>query len=302
MSHVFAGIEAGGTKWVCMIANHPEDIRASTRLPTGEPDSTITAAIGFIKSQLPRLEDLQGIGIGSFGPLDLNQDSDTYGYLTTTPKPGWGHTDLLGKFKDEFDLPIGFDTDVNAAALGEHRWGAGQGLSDFIYLTVGTGIGGAAVSNHAVVHGMIHPEMGHLLIPHDWEKDPFPGICPYHGDCLEGLATGPAIKARWGEAAEKLPPDHPAWLLEAHYLGLGIANLVITLSPKRVILGGGVMEQAQLFPLIREQVNLHLGGYIPAGEITRTNQKYIVPPELGSQAGVLGAIALAQAAQANFPI
>jgi fructokinase len=301
MSKVFAGIEAGGTKWVCMIANHPEDIRATTHFHTGEPAGTIAAAIEFIKSQVPRPRDLHGIGIGSFGPVDMNRESDNHGYLTTTPKPGWGHTNLLSPFIKEFDVPIGFDTDVNAAALGEHRWGAGQGTSDFIYLTVGTGIGGAAVANHEVVHGMIHPEMGHMLIPHDWEKDPFPGVCPYHGDCLEGLATGPAIKARWRQAAEQLPPDHPAWLLEAHYLGLGIANLIVTLSPKRVILGGGVMEQAQLFPLIREEVHLLLAGYIAAEEITQVNDGYILPPELGSQAGVLGAIALAQEAQAKHP-
>jgi fructokinase len=301
MSKVFAGIEAGGTKWVCMIANHPEEIRATTRFQTGDPGSTIASAIAFIKSQVPRTEELRGIGIGSFGPVDLNRESDTYGYLTTTPKPGWGHTDLLSPFLENFDVPIGFDTDVNAAARGEHLWGAGQGLSDFIYLTVGTGIGGAAVANHEVVHGMIHPEMGHLFVTHDWEKDPFPGICPYHGDCLEGLATGPAIKARWGQAAEQLPPDHPAWQLEAQYLGLGIANLVVTLSPKRVILGGGVMDQTQLFPLIREQVRLLLAGYISAEEITQANEEYIVPPELGSQAGVLGAIALAQETEDRSP-
>jgi len=296
MSQVFAGIEAGGTKWVCMIANHPEDIRATVRFQTGEPESTIGSAIEFIKSNVNNPEDLRGLGIGSFGPLDLNRDSITYGYLTTTPKPGWAHTDLISSFGEQFNLPVGFDTDVNAAALGEYRWGAGQGLSDFIYLTVGTGIGGAAIANHKLIHGMIHPEMGHIFVPHDTERDPFPGICPYHGDCLEGLATGPAIQARWGQPAENLPPDHPAWQLEAHYLGLGIANLIATLSPQRVILGGGVMDQAQLFPLIREEVRNLLGGYISASEIMEANEEYIVSPVLGSQAGVLGAVALAQLA------
>ena len=296
MSQVFAGIEAGGTKWVCMIANHPEDIRATTRFQTGEPGGTISSVIEFIKSNVPDSENLLGIGIGSFGPLDLNRESKSYGYLTTTPKPCWANTDLINPFKMEFNLPIGFDTDVNAAALGEHRWGAGQGLSDFIYLTVGTGIGGAAIANQALIHGMIHPEMGHMLIPHDWDRDPFPGVCPFHGDCLEGLATGPAVQARWGQPADQLPPDHPAWQLEAHYLGLGISNLIATLSPQRVILGGGVMEQTQLFPLIREEVRILLGDYISAAEITQVNEEYIVPPVLGSQAGVLGAIALAQQA------
>jgi len=296
MSQVFAGIEAGGTKWVCMIANQPEDIRATTRFQTGEPEETIGSAIEFIKNNVTNSEDLLGIGIGSFGPLDLNRESKSYGYLTTTPKPGWAHTDLISRFKMEFNLPIGFDTDVNAAALGEHRWGAGQGLSDFIYLTVGTGIGGAAIANQASIHGIIHPEMGHMLVPHDWDRDPFPGVCPFHGDCLEGLATGPAVQARWGQPAEQFPSDHPAWQLEAHYLGLGIANLITTLSPQRVILGGGVMQQTQLYPLIREEVRILLGDYISAAEITQVNEEYIVPPMLGSQAGVLGAIALAQQA------
>ena len=296
MSQVFAGIEAGGTKWVCMIANHPGEIRATVRFQTGEPEGTIDSAIEFIKSNVNNPEDLGGLGIGSFGPLDLNRDSITYGYLTTTPKPGWAHTDLISPFGEQFNLPVGIDTDVNAAALGEYRWGAGQGLSDFIYLTVGTGIGGAAIANHELIHGMVHPEMGHIFVPHDTERDPFTGVCPYHGDCLEGLATGPAIQARWGQPAENLPPDHPAWQLEAHYLGLGIANLIVTLSPQRVILGGGVMDQAQLFPLIREEVCKLLGGYISAPEIMEANEDYIVPPVLGSQAGVLGAVALAQLA------
>jgi len=296
MSQVFAGIEAGGTKWVCMIANHPEDIRATTRFPTRDPEGTIGTAIEFIRSHIRNPEDLRGLGIGSFGPLDLKKDSPTYGFLTTTPKPGWANTDLISPFQKEFNLSIGFDTDVNAAALGEYRWGAGRGLSDFIYLTVGTGIGGAAIVNHSLIHGMIHPEMGHILIPHDWEHDPFAGVCPYHGDCLEGLATGPAIKARWGQPAEDLPPDHPAWQLEAHYLGLGIANLIATLSPQRVILGGGVMDQTQLFPMIREEVRELLGDYISAMDILEANEEYIVPPVLGTQAGVLGAVALAQQA------
>lgn len=296
MNQVFAGIEAGGTKWVCMIANHPGDIRATTRIPTGQPEDTIGSAIEFIRNQAPDPGDLGGIGIGSFGPLDLKRGSNTYGCLTTTPKPGWAHTNLINPFKMEFNLPIGFDTDVNAAALGERLWGAGYQLSDFIYITVGTGIGGAAVANHELIHGMVHPEMGHMLIPHDWKRDPFPGVCPYHGDCLEGLATGPAIQARWKQPAEDLPPEHPAWELEAHYLGLGISNLITALSPQRVILGGGVMDQSQLFPMIRNEVRELLGNYISTPEIMEPNEEYIVPPVLGPQAGVLGAVALAQQA------
>ena len=295
MTDLFAGIEAGGTKWVCMIAAHPEDIRASTRFPTTQPEETIGTAIAFIKKQIQPGE-LKGLGIGSFGPLDLDPESPTYGFLTTTPKPGWANSDLISPFRKAFDLPTGFDTDVNAAALGEARWGAAQGLNDFVYMTIGTGIGGAGMVNGGLIHGLVHPEMGHVRIPHDKERDPFPGVCPYHGDCLEGLATGPAIEARWGKRGEKLPPEHPAWQLEAHYLALGIANLIFTLSPQRIILGGGVMEQEQLFPLIRKSVLDILSNYISAKEILENIEQYIVPPGLGSQAGVLGAIALGQRA------
>lgn len=293
MTEVFAGIEAGGTKWVCMLAAHPDDIRATTRFPTTQPDETIGKAIQFVKENMPA-SGIKALGIGSFGPIDLNRNSPTYGFITTTPKPGWAHTDLLKPFLEAFNLPTGFDTDVSAAALGEARWGAARGLSDFVYLTVGTGIGGAAIVNNNLVHGLIHPEMGHMPVPHDRAQDPFPGICPYHGDCLEGLATGPAITARWGERGENLSPGHPAWQLEAHYLALGLANLVTILSPQRIILGGGVMEQQQLFLLIRSRLQEILGGYIPAREILEQIDGYVIPPYLGSQAGVLGAIALAQ--------
>lgn len=299
MTGLFAGIEAGGTKWVCMIAAHPEDIRATTSFPTSQPEETIENAIHYIKNQIHPGE-LKGLGIGSFGPLDLHQKSPTYGYLTSTPKPGWANTDLLTPFRRAFDLPTGLDTDVNAAAMGESRWGAAQGLSDFIYLTVGTGIGGGGMANGRLIHGLVHPEMGHMRIPHDWERDPFPGVCPFHGDCLEGLATGPAIKVRWGQRGENLPQDHPAWQLEAHYLALGLANLIATISPQRIILGGGVMEQRQLFPLIRKNVQKLLANYIAAPQILDEIDQFIIPPNLGSQAGVLGAIALAQdAAEIN---
>ncbi len=294
MTDLYAGIEAGGTKWVCMIAATREDIRATTQFATTQPVETIGKAIEFIQSQIRKPEELCSLGIGSFGPLDLKHASPTYGFLTTTPKPGWANTDLINPFRKAFALPVGIDTDVNAAALGESLWGAGQSLTDFIYITIGTGIGGAGMANNGLIRGLVHPEMGHMRIPHDWERDPFPGVCPYHRDCLEGLATGPAIEARWGQSGEKLLPDHPAWQLEAHYLALGVANLVTVLSPQRIILGGGVMQQKQLFPLIRRNVQEILNNYIPAREILEDIDQYIVPPMLGSKAGVLGAIALAQ--------
>ncbi len=296
MAKLFGGIEAGGTKWICAIAENPANIHASTRISTTHPEETIKKAIEFFQSHEAEFGAVAAVGVASFGPLDLKPDSPTYGYLTTTPKPGWANTDIVGPIQEAFNLPVGFDTDVNGAALGEAQWGAAQGASDFIYLTIGTGIGGGGMVNNALIHGLVHPEMGHLRIPHDWEQDPFPGICPYHGDCLEGLATGPAIEARWGLKGEQLPPDHPAWELEAQYLALGLVNLVCSLSPQRIILGGGVMEQEQLFPLIRRRVQELLNNYISAEEIQQDIDDYIIPPGLGTQAGILGAIALARQA------
>jgi len=285
----YGGIEAGGTKFVCAVGTAPDDVR-ETRFPTTTPDESINRAIAFFREQ-PRIT---AIGIASFGPIDLHPDSPTFGYITTTPKPGWANTDLAGAIKRALGVSIGFDTDVNVAALGEQRWGAAQGLDTFIYLTIGTGIGGGGLSSGKLLHGLIHPEMGHIRLPHDLARDPFPGACPYHGDCLEGLASGPALEKRWGARAETLPPDHPAWKLEARYLALALVNFICTLSPQRIILGGGVMEQAQLFPLIRREVQQLLNGYVQSPMIIENIDAYIVPPGLGKRAGVLGAIALAE--------
>jgi len=284
----YGGIEAGGTKFVCAVGTAPDDVR-ETRFPTTTPDESINRAIAFFREQ-PRIT---AIGIASFGPIDLHPDSPTFGYITTTPKPGWANTDLAGAIKRALGVSIGFDTDVNVAALGEQRWGAAQGLETFIYLTIGTGIGGGGLSSGKLLHGLIHPEMGHIRLPHDLARDPFPGACPYHGDCLEGLASGPALEERWGARAETLPPDHPAWKLEARYLALALVNFICTLSPQRIILGGGVMEQAQLFPLILREVQQLLNGYVQSPVIIENIDAYIVPPGLGKRAGVLGAIALA---------
>jgi fructokinase len=222
--------------------------------------------------------------------------SRTFGYITTTPKPGWANVDIVGPIRQAFDIPVGFDTDVNGAALGEHRWGVAQGLDTSVYLTVGTGIGGGGMINGKLMHGLVHPEMGHMPIPHDLHQDPFAGSCPFHGDCLEGLASGPALEARWGQRAETMPPEHPAWELEAKYLALAVVSLICTLSPQRIILGGGVMQQAHLFPLIRHQVQQLLNNYVNAPAILEHVDEYIVPPGLGHRAGVKGAIALAQQA------
>jgi fructokinase len=292
---LFGGIEAGGTKFVCAVGSGPHDLRAITRFPTTSPEETIGQAIAFFEEQA-RQEPLAAIGIASFGPVDPNPDSPGFGYITTTPKAGWAHTEFAGRIGRALGVLVGFDTDVNGAAQGEHRWGAARGLDTFIYLTIGTGIGGGGMANGRPMHGLIHPEMGHVRLPHDWQADPFPGVCPYHGDCLEGMANGPAIEERWGERGENLPPDHPAWALEAHYLALALANFITVLSPQRIIMGGGVMQQPRIFPLMRQEVQTLLNGYIQAPEILERIDEYIVPPGLGDQAGVLGAIALAEQA------
>jgi fructokinase len=289
---LWGAIEAGGTKFVCAVGTGPDDWREEIRFPTTTPEETMRQAIDFFREHYAR-EPLRAIGIGSFGPVDPDPASPSFGYVTTTPKPGWAQTDVVGILRRALDLPVGFDTDVNAAALGEGRWGAAQGLDTFIYLTVGTGIGGGGMVGGQLLHGLIHPEMGHVRIPHDRQADPYEGCCPFHGDCLEGLASGPAIEGRWERRAETLPPDHEAWQLEAQYLAQGVVDFICTLSPQRVIMGGGVMEQPHLLPLVRTQVRELLNGYLQAPEILERIDEYIVAPALGNQAGISGALALA---------
>ncbi|MCL4300155.1 MAG: ROK family protein [Anaerolineae bacterium] len=289
---LFGGIEAGGTKFVCAVGTGPDDFRAEARFPTTTPEETIGRAVAFFKEQAQK-EPLAAIGIASFGPVDPNPASPTFGYITTTPKPHWAQTDLAGALARALGVPVGFDTDVNGAALGEYRWGAAQGLDTFIYLTIGTGLGGGGLVNGRLMHGLIHPEMGHVRLPRH-PDDPYPGACPFHGDCLEGMAAGPALQGRWGQRAETLPPDHPAWEIEAHYLAYGLVNFICTLSPQRIVLGGGVMDQAHLFPLVRRKTQELLNGYVQSPEILERIDRYIVPPGLGNRAGVLGAIALAE--------
>lgn len=292
MSTIYGGIEAGGTKFVCAVGTGPGDLPAETQFPTTTPVETIGRAIAFFRRQ-PEPESLAAIGIGSFGPVDLHPASPTFGYITGTPKPGWAQANLVGTIQDALGIAVNLDTDVNAAALGEHRWGAAQGLDTFIYVTVGTGIGGGGMVNGQLMHGLAHPEMGHIRITHDWNTDSYAGSCSYHGDCLEGLAAGTAIKLRWGQPPETLPADHPAWLLEARYLAMGLVNFIYTLSPQRIIIGGGVMKQAQLLPMVRQNVQELLNGYVPTPQLLGGIDDYIVPPSLGKRAGVLGAIALA---------
>lgn len=289
---LLGGIEAGGTKFVCAVGTGPGDLRAETRFPTTTPEETIGQAITFFKEQALQ-EPLAAIGIASFGPVDPNPASPTFGYITTTPKPGWAQTDFAGTIKRALGVPVGFDTDVNVAALGEYRWGAAQGLDTFIYLTIGTGLGGGGLVNGHMIHGLIHPEMGHIYPPRH-PDDSYPGACPFHGNCLEGMSAGPALQGRWGQRAETLPLDHPAWAIEAHYLAYGLVNFICTMSPQRIIMGGGVMDQSHLFPLVRRKTLELLNGYVQSPEILERIDEYIVPPGLGNRAGVLGAIALAE--------
>ena len=292
---LFGGIEGGGTKFVCMVSSGPTDIQAETRLPTTTPEETLDRAITFFK---PFVEEsnLTAIGMASFGPVDLNRASPTYGSITTTPKPGWAHKDMISKLREELRVPVAFELDVNAAAFGEFYWNPDNHNRDpLIYFTIGTGIGAGVIVNGRLVHGLVHPEARHMRIPHDFQLDPYKGHCPYHGDCFEGLSCGPAMNQRWSQPAESLPVDHPAWDLEATYIAAALNNVICNLSPMRIVLGGGVMQQERLLPLIREKVLSLLNRYIQSSAILDHIDEYIVSPSLGGQSGVLGAIALAMA-------
>lgn len=294
LADLYGALEAGGTKFVCTVGSGPDDVRDVVRFPTEGPDETIPRTIRTFEAMRDEHGELAAVGIGSFGPVDLDPDSDTFGFVTKTPKPGWSNTDLRGPIAEALGVPVAFDTDVNAAAFGEWTWGAAQGLDTFCYLTVGTGIGGGGMARGELLHGLVHPEMGHQKFPRDTERDPYPGRCPFHADCWEGLAAGPAIEERWGKKAQDLPADHEAWELEADLLAAGLHNLVCLLSPERIILGGGVMHQTQLFPMIRAKLLESLAGYVQAEALLESPDTYVVPPALGDRAGILGCMALAQ--------
>ena len=283
----YGGVEAGGTKWVCGIGSGPDDLHAVETFPTTTPVETLERTAEFFAQN----GGVSAVGVGSFGPIDLRA-----GRVTTTPKRGWANTEVVSVLHDALGVPVAFDTDVNAAALGEGRWGAAIGLDTFCYLTVGTGIGGGVMAGGRLVHGLIHPEVGHMLIPHDRVRDPFPGSCPFHGDCFEGLAAGGAIERRWGGPGEDLGDRSEVWELEAEYLALGVVNVICVMSPQRVILGGGVMKQPSLLPLVRTRTRELLAGYVRAPELSAGLDDYIVGPALGDRAGVLGAIELARLA------
>lgn len=293
MTRLYGGIEAGGTKFVCMIGTGPDHVVDETRFSTTLPDETIRKTIAFFAPYAGRGE-LAAVGIATFGPVDLNPLSPTYGHITTTPKPDWSQVDLQGQIQRALHVPIAFDTDVNAAAFGEHYWvPANRPLDPFLYITIGTGIGVGVLANGRPLHGLIHCEAGHFALPHDWQKDPFSGVCPYHGDCLEGLASGPSMARRWGQPAEALPSQHAAWEMEAGYIALALVNLIYAYSPERIVLGGGVPQHPGLHEVVRQKVRQHLNGYIHSPMVLERIDEYIVMPSLGNRSGVLGAIAMA---------
>lgn len=292
-SRLFGAIEAGGTKFVCAIGDEQGTLHAEARFATADPVSTLAMVRAFLQQQSRALGSLSSIGVASFGPVVLDKQSPRFGFIGKTPKRGWSDTDVAGILSREFQCAVGFDTDVNAAALAEHRWGAGRNSPNLVYLTVGTGIGGGVLVGGKPLHGLMHPEIGHIFPRrHPLDAD-FAGICPFHGDCLEGLASGPAILARSGAELSQLDSSHRQWSLEADYLAQLCAQLVLTVSPHRIILGGGVMAQETLLPGIRLRVLHWLNGYIDRAEILEQIDSYIVAPHLGTRAGVLGALSLA---------
>lgn len=295
MPKLYGGMEGGGTKFICAVGTGPGKIVDEIRITTTSPDETLEQAVAFFQTY-----DLAAIGLAPFGPLDLNPSSPTYGTITVTPKPGWTGTSILAPFQRTFHLPLAFDLDVNAAAFGEYSLiPENRRLDSLVYFTIGTGIGAGFIINRKVTHGLTHPEAGHIRVPHDRKIDPFPGICPFHGDCFEGMCSGPALAARWRKPAELIPDDHPAWDLEAIYIAYALVNIILMISPQLIVLGGGVMGHKPLFPSIRNKVQGLLNGYPTSSILTGSMEEYIIPPALDNRSGVLGAIAMAKSVSRN---
>lgn len=276
-------LEAGGTKMVCAVGDENGQILERVSIVTENPDKTMPEILEFFRQYT-----LDAIGIGTFGPVDLDRTSPTYGYITSTPKISWRNFNLLGSMKREFAVPIGLDTDVNASAIGEASYGITRGLDSSIYITVGTGIGVGVILDGKAVHGMQHPEAGHILLVRHPE-DNYTGHCPYHPNCLEGLASGPAIEERFGVKAAELPGDSLAWEIESFYLAQALVDFTLVYSPKRIVLGGGVMHQKQLFPKIREKYREMLNHYVDTPYVKDLNN-YIVPYSLDDNQGIMGCI------------
>ncbi|MDY6352653.1 MAG: ROK family protein [Lachnospiraceae bacterium] len=279
-------LEAGGTKMVCAIGDESGRIREQKSFPTIDPETTLPELLAYFKDK-----EIEALGIACFGPVDLDKDSSSYGYITTTPKRAWADTDIVGYFSRGLGVKVGFDTDVNGSLLGEVTYGQAKGLGDAVYYTIGTGVGAGVMSGGKLVHGAMHPEAGHMLL-RVREDDPLPdGVCPFHKGCLEGLAAGPAIEKRWGKKAAELGDDSRVWDLESYYLAQCMVTTTVMLSPKIIILGGGVMHQKQLFPLIREKTSKLLNGYIKNSRIDDMDH-YIVPARLNDDQGIMGCLKL----------
>lgn len=279
-------LEAGGTKMVCAIGDETGKIYEQESFSTVTPEETLPQLLDYFKGK-----EIEALGIACFGPIDLDRDSDTYGYITTTPKTAWMNTDIAGYFANGLNVPVGFDTDVNGSLLGEVTYGQAKGLGDAVYYTIGTGVGAGVMSGGKLVHGAMHPEAGHMLL-RVREDDPMPeGICPFHGACLEGMAAGPSIEKRWGKKAIEMKDDARVWDLEAYYLAQCMVTTTLMLSPKIIILGGGVMHQTQLFPLVREKTRELLNGYIKNDTVNDMDH-YIVPASLHDDQGIMGCLKL----------
>jgi fructokinase len=294
---LLAGVELGGTKCVCILGTGPDDVRAVERLPTAGREETLRQIEAVLDRWRAQHGPARAMGIASFGPVDLRAGSPTYGFITSTSKAGWRNTDIAQRLGRHMGGPVGFDTDVNGAAMAEGRWGAAVGLADYAYVTVGTGIGVGLIVRGKSIFGMNHTELGHIRVVRK-AGDEFPGVCPYHGDCIEGLASGPAIEARAGMPASQLPSDHPAWEFVAHGLAQLAHSMVLTTAPTRIFLGGGVMSgQTHLFERIQQELERSLNRYVEAPELEQGLAQFIVPPGLGAMSGPLGALALAADAE-----
>jgi fructokinase len=285
---LYGGIEAGGTKFICAIGNDAGEIFEHIQIPTTSPEETIAQVAEFFRNH----PDIKSIGVGSFGPIDLNTKSNTYGRLLNTPKEAWARFNLLASLK-VLNVNISLETDVNCSAIGEYTYGAGKDLESVVYLTVGTGIGGSCIVGEKILKGVSHSEMGHMYVPRVIGDENFEGVCPYHMNCFEGLASGPSLQKRWETDPQNIPSNHIAWDIEAQYLAFGLSNLVTILMPNRIIIGGGVMNHQGLIESIQKNLVDKLSGYVSIDEITNSINDYIVLPQLGDLSPVVGAIRLA---------
>lgn len=282
----YGSIEAGGTKFVVAVGDENQNILNKATFPTEAPAETMPHVIEFFKEN-----PVVALGIGSFGPIEMNPEASDYGFITETPKLAWRNFDFLGALQQEFDIPMYWTTDVNVAAWGEYKQGAAKDAKHLFYSTIGTGIGGSFIANDQFFAGMSHPETGHIPVER-YPEDDFAGVCPSHGNCLEGMASGPAIEARIGHSAKDLPIDDKHWQMEAFYIAQACVTYTLLYSPEIIVLGGGVSNQAALFPMIREAFAKKLNNYVSVPPL----DQYIQHAAFGDGAGTVGALLLAKKA------